>query len=134
MTSANDEHARLEALMALFTGTEAYHRLTLAPWFVTTDGVRAVVEAFQAFWLCDLVMRHTPAILKRDDFTVLRLDVREDRTALFAASDGREDETIYARQAISSTDFPRGVWTFYLALSELESGRKVAVMMMPNER
>jgi hypothetical protein len=134
MTSTNEDQARLEALMAGFTGTEAYYRLTLASWFVATDGVRAVAEAFKAFWLCDLVMSHTPAILKRNNFAVLRLEVREDRTALFTASDGHEEETVYARQAIPWTDFPRGVWSFYMALSELESGRKVAVMMVPNER
>jgi hypothetical protein len=123
----------LEAFMAGFSGTERYHRVTPARSFVVTDGVRAVAEAWGAFWLCDAIMSHAPGVMARDDFAVVRLTVRENASARLTIARDEPGE-VYAEQDIPYTDFPSGDWRFYLSLgAEHPEGEALTVLMLTSE-
>ena len=119
----------LRAALAFHSGSEELHRVNrLTPNFLVTDGVKDMAELASAFWFCDLVASHAPAIVARDHFASLTLEVSADNTAQFSATDGREPPQLYASQAIPLTDFPCGTWKFYLS-----NDGSNTVLMLPGE-
>jgi hypothetical protein len=89
-----------------FTGTQQYHRITIAyPKILATDGVLYVAQEGGAFWLMDAIAshQHTPNV-RREEFQVWRLNVAPDKTAVLTGTDGNENEI--ARQEIECSDFP----------------------------
>jgi hypothetical protein len=127
------KHQALSAFIAQCTGSETVHRVTFAKWFFVTDGILEMAKEFAAYWFCDVVMSHTPTIAKCDHFATIELTVQPDQSAMFSAHDGREPQTIYARQSIPLTDFPIGAWRFFLSQSENASGAPIWILMQTGE-
>jgi hypothetical protein len=127
------KHDQLHDLMDGCTGSEHMHRVTFSNWFFVTDGILEMVKSAAAYWFCDVVMSHTPAIAKRDNFATIELTVQSDQSAEFIAHDGREPRTLYAQQKIPFTTFPVGAWRFFLSQTENESGQPVWILMQTSE-
>jgi hypothetical protein len=129
-----EQHKQLSTLIHQCTGSEEIHRINrMMRYFVVTDGILEMVKTFAAYWFCDLVGSHSPRIMQRDHFAVVELTVQANRSAKFIAHDGREPRTEYAQQPIPYTDFPIGVWKFYLSLSEDAEGSPLHVLMQTSE-
>ena len=123
------EAAALRAALVYHSGSESLHRVNrLTPNFFVTDGVKDMAQRAGAYWFCDLVASHAPAIIARDEFSSLTLEVSDQRTAQFTATDGNDPPKVYAKQLIPYTDFPCGTWKFYLS----NDGSRT-VLMLPSE-
>lgn len=128
------KHQQLKALIEQCTGSEAIHRTNrLWRYFVVTDGILEMVKAFNAYWFCDLVGKHSPRILQRDYFACLELTVQANQSAEFIAHNGCEPSTTYATESITWTTFPVGKWKFYLSLSEDTEGSPLHILLQTRE-
>jgi hypothetical protein len=112
------------------SGTNEYHRLTVAKNFLVTDGVKSFAEASSAHWLLDVVMSYLPKIDEINDyFFVPTIKVNNDNEGIF-----RIHQEIYGkrktivRQKIPFTDLPAGDYKFFLFK---EFGR--FIMVFPEE-
>jgi hypothetical protein len=86
-----------------FHGTEYYHKLTMIPGFVCTDGVAYLAKEAGAFWLIDVIASHGIKFRRTEDFMVAKLTVKDEK-ATFELNDGNGN--ILATQEIEYTDFP----------------------------
>jgi hypothetical protein len=104
-----------------YTGTENWYRHFTGLLF--TDGVRAVAETYQAYWLIDLVFSHqlSPAV-KAEEFQKWVLS-RKNGNAFEATCDDGNGH-IVARQAIPFSDFEADTLTLYFTNR---------VLMLPSE-
>ena len=86
-----------------FTGTEYYYRYYFG--IKLTDGVKYLADSCECYWLLDLVASYQiePKI-KKEEFQVYKLRVKEDKSATIEVSDGNKN--ILATQEIEFTDFP----------------------------
>jgi hypothetical protein len=129
-----------------FHGTAQYHRLTLAPKFLATDGVAHLAERAGAYWLAEAIASHQlrPAVRRRD-FQLWRLRRTKGHRAVLEMGDDiergtrklihrRADGSVQARplvfQRIPFTDFPMDSTTLYVARGE--DGTRI--LMLPSER
>lgn len=114
MKNANDD-------LRDFTGTQDWYRHFTGLLF--TDGVLAMAEKFQAFWLIDLVFSHqvTPEV-KAQPFQKWVLKRTEGDCFLAVADDG--NGVVIAEQVIPYSDFAADqVTLFYTA----------GVLLLPSE-
>jgi hypothetical protein len=90
--------------LAQYTGTEAYHKLSLGN-LNFTDGVKAMAELCQAYWLCDVVASYQPFGIDKKcrGFQVWKLTVKGNKGKV-ECSDG--DGKVVKVQKIEFTDFP----------------------------
>jgi hypothetical protein len=118
---ADSEKAFLvRKIMASAQGTEAYHRLSAAP-LKCTDSIRAIAEAVGAFWLVDVIATNylRPGVRPyRNGFIRVDVNVRDDRSAYVHLrpndySTGQTMQSV-ASQEIPATDFPQGLWVFWI--------------------
>jgi len=74
----------LKSIMAQCTGTEGYHKLSIAP-LKCTDGMKAVAEAAGAYWLVDAIgsYQHEPKI-KELEIQFWTLEVQNNNTAVLS--------------------------------------------------
>jgi len=94
-----------------FTGTQAYHKLSLGP-LKFTDGWKHLAQEAGAFWLADIMasVQHLPKI-REQSFIIWRIVVK-DQNAIVTAhydceSDGSyKDSKMLYKQIIGYTDFP----------------------------
>ncbi len=99
--------------LAYFTGTSRYY----GHWsgILYTDGIQYLAEKGECYWLLDGigVYQHKP-IVRRTEFQLWELDVKDDRSALLEM---REDTGLPAivRQEIKYTDFPLDSIRLYFA-------------------
>jgi hypothetical protein len=129
------EKDAIEAVLAGFSGTENYHKLTFRSDFFCTDGVEYLASVAQAFWLIDAVASHVFYTAKREPFQVWKLTV-ENKKAVLVCTDGDkgDGEKELVRQEISYTDFPLSEIRFYVESASLDGERTCWVMMLPQER
>ena len=97
-----------EADLNNFTGTE-HHYLHQLSGFKYTDGVQFVAEQGKAYWLLDkilITMRHEKKFQKTEyqEFTVWKLQVQPDKSALLIAEDGNDNKLF--EEKINWTNFP----------------------------
>jgi len=88
-----------------FAGSENWHRHSLNPSVLYTNGAKYVADAAGAYWLLDeiaLAQRHESAV-RAEAFQVWRLDVKESAATL-TCEDG--NDRIVHTEVISFTDFP----------------------------
>jgi hypothetical protein len=114
MKSANDD-------LRDFTGTQDWYRHFTG--LLYTDGVLAMAEKFQAFWLIDLVFSHqlTPQV-KAEPFQKWVLKRTDSDCFLAIADDG--NGKVIAEQEIPFSDFAADLVTlFYTA----------GVLLLPSE-
>ena len=109
--------------LAMFTGTNHYHRLTRR--YLLTDGTKHLSDTAGAYWLMDAIASHLDEIGVADWFVVVRITVKNTE-ALMVYEDGNGHE--YARQAIPYTDFPMAEMTVFCSFDG-----EIWVLMLPNE-
>ena len=107
-----------------FYGTEAYHKGTMVPNFVLTDGAKYIADACGAYWLMDAIVSYAPRY-REEGFAVARLDVPNSRGSLII-EDGNGG--VLAEKEISFTDFPLD----NIVLYAVQSGDQW-VIMLPSE-
>lgn len=107
------ENVDMYEFMSGFTGTEAYHRITVVPLKVT-DGIKAVADKAQAYWLFDAIASYQVEKKVRDvPFQLWMLRVAGDKRAILTMQEDMNKKNI-VEQKIKYTDFPYGDWKFYL--------------------
>lgn len=84
-----------------------------------TDGVKMVADTAGAYWLIDAIFSY----VRKEPFQLWLLKVQEQKAQLTMQEDTGLDPLV--KQDIEYTDFPSGVWKFYL-----ENG----VLMLLGER
>lgn len=94
--------------LAMFTGTEHYHRLNRR--CLLTDGAKYLAEGAGAFWLMDAAASYLIELGTADWFVQVRLVV-SNGAAVLTLEDGNGNE--HAQQAIPYTDFPLPQQTLY---------------------
>lgn len=95
-----------------YTCTENYYRHPLSR-LLYTDGVCAMAETFQAYWLIDLVFSHQlTASVKKEGFQKWLLQRLTGNRFVAVADDGNGKEI--ARQVIPFSDFAADQCTLYL--------------------
>lgn len=123
-----DKATEIREQLANAIGTVNYYR-TIVGGFLHTDGVKAMAELCEAFWLIDAVGSHQRKALRTAelvDFQAWTLKV-EDSRAVLTCTDGNESEII--TQKIPFTDFPLDEIKFYVTRAD----QKHWVMMLPSE-
>ena len=104
----DQKKAQIESIYAHATGTEAYHKLGVFTKTVATDGVLAVCQHAGAFWLFDAITSYN----LEEPFQIWELEVKDRKAVLTMKED--TDQPILVKQDIDHTDFPEGLWKFYL--------------------
>jgi hypothetical protein len=112
----------LENEMAQYTGSEAYHKLTLGH-LLGTDGVAMVAQKAGAFWLVDAIASYQqePKI-KALAIQFWFLEVKDKKAELYCIEDKGKPKIV--SQKIEYSDFPTGRWEFYVQNN---------IMMLTNE-
>jgi len=86
-------------------GTEAYHKFSsLSNYPVVTDGVLALAEVAECFWLLDIIGSYQEDERLDPHFQVWTLVVNLENDT--AAVNGFNDKTLIISQSIPSTNFP----------------------------
>ena len=98
------------------TGTEQYHRYSpFSNYPVITDGVKAVAEAAECYWLLDIIGSHQSNTRLDPNFQVWRLFVKNDMSAVVRAyNDTGEKQVRIITQKIEWTDCPLDSLKLYL--------------------
>ncbi len=105
-----------------FTGTENYYKHPLTK-IVYTDGVRAMAQICQAYWLIDACISwQLDKKVCEQEFQVFKLKVNSDKSAILTIEDGNYN--IVATQEIEFTDFP---------LDEMQIWFTNGVLYLPSE-
>ena len=104
-------------------GTEAYHKFSsFVHYPLVTDGVIALAEAAQCFWLLDIIGSYQTNKHLDPQFQVWKLVVNhDDQTAVVS---GCNDTTPIITQNIPYTDFP---------LDELKLFLMNGIILLPSE-
>lgn len=106
-----------------FTGTEEWHRHSLARKVLYTDGAKHVAECGGAYWLLDEIAHaQSMRVVAGEGFQLWRLKVNPDHTASLACEDGNSN-VVFSKE-IPFTDFPLDEIAFYFTGS---------VIMLPSE-
>jgi hypothetical protein len=93
-----------------FTGTEAYHKLTLGPT-LATDGVKHLAERGNCFWLIDVIASYQDKF-KDVPFQVWEI-VRTGNSAVITMKED-SDKPDLVTQEIEFTDLPLDELTLYV--------------------
>ena len=95
------------------TGTEAYHKFSSFSNFpVVTDGVMALAQAANCFWLLDIIGSYQTDKRLDPHFQVWTLDVNQDDGT--AVANGFNDTELIITQDIPSTNFPLEMLKLFL--------------------
>lgn len=99
---------QIKSGMSGFYGTSAYHRVTIIPGLVATDGVAWLCQNAECFWLIDEIARaqRLPVIRKNKALQSIqfwRLTVADSKGVLVCCED--EGKPVYEKE-IKYTDFP----------------------------
>lgn len=130
----------IEQVMNSSFGTDSYHILNLfAKNVVATDGVLAVLQFAECFWLFDVIASYYPKMVKtQDSFFVAKLTVKSGK-AVFKITrevyDPIKEKSVnknVARQEIPFTDLPSGEYKFFICVQPTET-KKYYVVMCPSE-
>ena len=109
-----------------FTGTEHYYS-HLMRTCVFTDGVKAMADQYQAYWLIDVVVSYQMTKrIKCIPFQIWRINSTEGKAVIEMRQD--TDQPVLVRQQIPFTDFPEGSLQLYCID---DSERKV--ILLPSE-
>jgi hypothetical protein len=120
--------AEITSGLSNFHGTERYHRLTLSPKLLATDGVAWLAENAQCFWLIDEIMlaQTLPEIRRNkclQEMQFWSLKVHGSKAVLVCEED--TDKPVYKKN-INYTDFPLNEIKFYVA--PLDENRMVIML------
>lgn len=94
-----------------FTGTEEWHRNSLFPQFLYTDGVKYLAETAGAYWLIDYIFSNQMLeTIKKQPFQVWDLTV-DNNEAIMKVEDG--NKMVVKGFKICYTDFPLKEFTLW---------------------
>jgi len=94
-------------------GTTDYHKISHSAAFpIITDGVLAVAEAAECYWLLDVIGSYQTNPKLDKNFQVWKLKVNKAESS--AVVRGYNDTTLIITQEIHYTNFPLGEISFYL--------------------
>jgi hypothetical protein len=127
----------LSKYLAHFTGTDQYHKITMGSLVLGTDGIAAMIQKVGAGWLADAIMSYQlyPAIRKLP-FQLWVLTVKTDKdgnSSALLTVQADKGAKVLRKQQIGDTDFPEGVWKFYLADQPMSATKVVKILMLPSE-
>jgi hypothetical protein len=108
MEATKDRAEVMNEILAYSTCTEAYHRLSSLSKVVCTDGILAMCQQLGAFWLVDAILSYR----RQEEVQFWTLTVKDGGAVLTMNEDS--DQPNLVKQEISYTEFPEGVWKFYL--------------------
>ncbi|MBE9012779.1 hypothetical protein IQ250_21495 [Pseudanabaenaceae cyanobacterium LEGE 13415] len=141
MMTATQEQQELITFLAQFTGTINYYRSNrFIKQFFHTDGVQALAEKAQAFWLIDAICSHQSKALSHQkdghllrEFQLWKLIVQPDRTARLECYTDSDVEKTSIRQNIPFTDFPLSEITLYVECGEDSESGRYYCLLLPSE-
>lgn len=118
--------------LAHFTGTTAYHKLTMHPRVLFTDGLAYLAREAKCYWLMDVVMSHlaTSKKIALEPFVSFSITVAQDKSALCIFTDGNDLKL--AKQKIESTDLPFDKLSFFCQKEKQAEGSRW-IVMLPSE-
>jgi hypothetical protein len=120
-----------------FYGTDGYHKLTIFPGFVGTDGVKYLAQNAECFWLIDeiAIANATRASIKNNpalqDIQFWELTVKDRVGTLTCRVDS--DQPPVFQKTIGSTDFPLPSQKIWVAAAGDPDGKVFKVLMLPSE-
>ena len=134
-----ESRATIEASLAQFTGTENvfFQSVWRKSGVLYTEGVRALLDLCQCFWLLDAICAHQPqcrrdSMLRQMQFWTLTV---EDNSGVLVCE--RDAGDIAIKQEIEYTDFPLDEIRIWLEAGEaIIDGEPTSclVAMLPSER
>lgn len=124
-----------------FSGTEAYHQLSIIPNVVATDGVKYLCENARCFWLFDVIATHLGSVKSCarqygevfTNFHVWTITKVDEGAIVEARVDSGEPALI--TQEFEYTTFPfdeTGEFKLFVAMQPMID-RDVFVVMLPGE-
>lgn len=127
-TTSNNIHIDL----SIFTGTEAYHKLTMHPRVLFTDGLAYLAKQAKCYWLMDVVMSHLAYSRKvnQEPFVSFSITVDENKRAVCQFTDGNDKKLV--KQIVESTDLPFDNLQFFCQKEEQANGTRW-IVMLPSE-
>ena len=94
-------------------GSENFYRHNVAKKFIYTDGVKAMAEKCQSYWLIDLILSHQIYdAVKKEEFQVWDLKRVNQSEFIIIATDGNHNKV--TSQKIPFSDFPYDIATLWL--------------------
>jgi hypothetical protein len=125
----------LQNELSHFYGTESYHKLTIFPGIVGTDGVAYLAKNAECFWLIDEIASAQihPKIRRNErlqEMQFWQLNVNDRKGVLVCCED--EGKPVYEKE-ISYTDFPLASQKIWVAAGGDPDGKLFKVMMLPSE-
>ena len=99
-----------------FYGTESYHRVTLTPRLLATDGAVYVFRELECFWLADVMGSYLQRLDSfceelKEWFFVVKFHVSENKAGIVEIEDGNYNSIL--KQKIPFTDLTENL-KFYL--------------------
>jgi hypothetical protein len=129
----------LQAVMDQYLGgSDGRYRHPFNKRFIYTEGVKAMAESAGAYWLLDIVATEAAPLVMRDwearsnPTGMLTIAVASNNTAVLSLSSADDEPAAWTR-TIEYTDFPKGTWTFELAIDGLIAPVDVVVMLLLQE-
>lgn len=111
-------------LMKYAIGTEYYHKFSpIAGFPVATDGIIALAEAAECFWLLDAIGSYQINKKLNPKFQIWKLEVNQENSS--AVLRGYNDKDLIIEQKIPYTDFPLDEINIYVIND---------VILLPSER
>ena len=112
----------IQEILKSHFGTTAYYEWSPFKGYpVITDGVLALADAAECYWLLDIIGAYQSNEKLDKNFQVWKLTKHKDESALVR---GFNDTTLIVAQGISYTDFP---------LNSLELWLENGVILLPTE-
>lgn len=131
--------SELEAVIASYSGgSMGRYRHPFNPKFIFTEGVEAMAQAAQSFWLLDTIaLKMAPTYAKAwlEDgvgIGVVTLEVAEDSTATLKLT-LQDDVPPAVQDTLDFTDFPVGKWDIFLGTDEVADNSYVTTAYLPVE-
>lgn len=116
-----------------FTGTTAYHKLTMHPRVLFTDGLAYLAREAKCYWLMGVVMSHlaTSKKLALEPFVSVSITTySKDKQARCLFTDGNEKDLEV--QLVKFVEFPFDKLSFFCQKEEQADGSRW-IVMLPSE-
>lgn len=128
---------QIKSILAGFFGTQAYHYTAVSrrAGVFYTDGVRALLQMCEAYWLLDLICYYQLECRKDEalhyiQFWTLRVNTNEETAVLSCERDAGE---VVIQHRIAYTDFPLDEIKIWLEIGVVDDTLAL-VAMLPGER
>ena len=139
--------ASTDALVAVLSqyqgGSEGRYRHRLNRRFIYSDGVKAMAEAAQAYWLVDLMALAVAPVYARAwkkgevGTGIVTLAVQPKSGG--SGQDGvltlmlADNKPAAFTQSVRGVDYPLGEWSFYFGTDEIAADEYVTTVCLPQE-